>query len=135
LETHALAKIVTMSDKEQKQQSTNISPQPDAEKKTQSTELSGGRRLGRSRATMRFSAAARCPVLPIGKNLGRPRDAENPVRPLAPAPPQQRTGKAQQCRRHKALMRHTAASWFPSTRVALRFSRSGSCNSGKTQGG
>ena len=40
METYALAKIVTMSDKEQKQQSTNISPQPDAEKKTQSTELS-----------------------------------------------------------------------------------------------
>jgi hypothetical protein len=35
----------------------------------------------------------------------------------APAPPQQRTGNAQQCRRHKALMRHTAAGCFPSTRV------------------
>jgi hypothetical protein len=28
---------------------------------------------------------------------------------------QQRTGNAQQCRRHKALMQHTAASCFPST--------------------
>src|SRR6516165_7486132 len=33
--------------------------------------------------------------------------------PEAPAPPQQRTGNAQQCRRRKALMRNTAASCFP----------------------
>jgi hypothetical protein len=39
--------------------------------------------------------------------------------PEAPAPPQQRTGNAQQRRRHKALMRHTAARCFPSTRAAL----------------
>jgi len=32
-------------------------------------------------------------------------------------------------------MRNTAASCFPSTRVVLRFSRSGSCTSGKTRGG
>jgi hypothetical protein len=36
----------------------------------------------------------------------------------APTPPQQRTGNPQQCRRHKALVRHTAASCFLSTRVS-----------------
>src|SRR6516165_5857700 len=30
--------------------------------------------------------------------------------PGTPAPPQHKTGNAQQCRRHKGLMRHTAAS-------------------------
>ena len=40
--------------------------------------------------------------------------------PEAPAPPQHRTGNAQQCRRHKALMGHTAAGCFPSTRVGRR---------------
>jgi hypothetical protein len=35
--------------------------------------------------------------------------------PGTPAPPQQRTGNAQQRRRHKALMRNTAAGCFPST--------------------
>ena len=32
----------------------------------------------------------------------------------APTPPQQKTGNPQQCRRHKALIRHTEASCFPS---------------------
>ena len=40
--------------------------------------------------------------------------------PEAPAPPQQKTGNAQQCRRYKALMRHTAAGCFPSTRCCWR---------------
>jgi hypothetical protein len=43
--------------------------------------------------------------------------------PGTPAPPQRRTGNAQQCRSRKALMRNTAASCFSSARVALRFSR------------
>src|SRR6516225_2985950 len=55
--------------------------------------------------------------------------------PSASAPPQHKTGNAQQCRRRKGLMRHTAVSCFPSTRVALRFSRSASRNSGKTRAG
>jgi hypothetical protein len=33
------------------------------------------------------------------------------------------TVNGQQCRRHKALMRHTAANCFSSTRVALRLNR------------
>ena len=40
--------------------------------------------------------------------------------PEAPTPPQQQTGNAQQFRRHKALMRNTAASCFPSTRARDR---------------
>src|SRR5262245_65714628 len=38
--------------------------------------------------------------------------------------PNPQTANAQQCRYHKALMRNTAASCFPSTRVTRRLNRS-----------
>jgi hypothetical protein len=38
--------------------------------------------------------------------------------------PNPQTANAQQCRRHKGLMRNIAASYFPSTRVTRRLNRS-----------
>ena len=45
--------------------------------------------------------------------------------PEAPTPPQHKTGNAQQCSRRKGLMRHTAASCFPSRIAGGRLPRMG----------
>ena len=50
----------------------------------------------------------------LGKNLGREDGGRNSGLSGAPAPPQQKTGSAQQCGRHKALMHNTAGELFPS---------------------
>jgi hypothetical protein len=56
-------------------------------------------------------------LLQLRRSGGRQDGGRNFGKAPAPAPSQQKTDNAQQCRRHNALMRNTAASSFLSTRA------------------
>ena len=67
---------------------------------------------------------ARDAAKPASRNSGKTRGGQDGGRNFRRCetrpPPQSQTANTQQCRCHKDLMRNTAASCFPSTRVALQ---------------